>query len=459
MIINWGLLLFFIILLSFLLGIVYRKKSKSEQQKWYWQYLERFCYFSGLKIIFRKFIPEKNNSRLPVGFIWLLGLYFAAYAFTSQRYESRLDKIEYQYNIFSTQVAAGATFENDRIMTILNSEVPFKPDIFNPISLFKSFKGYSEKFFESYGYQSAELFQRVIISEWATKLEGANFKKSNLNHMLFDHFNLNNAWFGESKLKETSFANAKLKNANFVDANLGGAIFEYANLEGAVFGGANLQKADLSGINALGADFEGTNLEGATFEQASLQGAIFFQIKIKNADFELAKLKGADFSLAILEKPYFYRANLENVYFEEATLENPIFYRANLGRAVFRRAEIKGADFRRTVLAETDFSWADIEGADFDEARSLTAKQLIRASNIIGIRNVSRKILADIKKWGCDEMLYKRNEDWTEELHEHRLNLIEKWDAEENGNVSTPGDEEQAAKHFIDSINVKTLKN
>ncbi|MCG8632832.1 MAG: hypothetical protein MI863_03340, partial [Desulfobacterales bacterium] len=124
-----GLALFLFVLLIFLLT-----RGKKERQD-----LDGQVYlYSGAKFIISKFVSTKE-APLPTGVVWLIGLYFAAYAFTSQRYESRLDKIEFRYSTFTTQIAANATFSNDRLMGILNEKIPVKPSIYNPFSIFKSF--------------------------------------------------------------------------------------------------------------------------------------------------------------------------------------------------------------------------------------------------------------------------------------------------------------------------------
>ena len=111
---------------------------------------KRVFHFSGAKYIYRKFIPV-DNGQLPTGFLWLIGLYFAAYTFTAQRYEAELGKIEFKYNLFITQIASGVSFSNDRLMEILNDKIPLKPIYYKPITIIQSFvfDAYSESFYNT----------------------------------------------------------------------------------------------------------------------------------------------------------------------------------------------------------------------------------------------------------------------------------------------------------------------
>ncbi|WDP89019.1 MAG: pentapeptide repeat-containing protein [Desulfobacter sp.] len=411
---NWNLILFFVILFSCLLPFLYRTESEENKKKWYWHYLERLCYFSGLEYFFQKFFPEetkykwyisfperlvhysgirfiwrkffpaKKDRHLPTGWVWLLGIYFAAYAFTSQRYESKLEKVEFRYNTFTTQVAAGASFNNQRLMKILDSDIPVKPDIFDPYSIFKSFYlrskpdskyGFSEKFFHSYDYKSASAFRHEIISQWIEKLNKANF--------------------------------------------------EGAQIEMASFKGAQLEKANFFRAQLENADFRGAQLEMANFEEAKLTGSVFEGAQLKRADFGGTQLDRARFTAAMLERAYFFGAQLEEVD----------FYGAQLEKAYFFSAKLKGAVFFDSKLRSVDFYSAQLEGANFGSVKFLKAEQLIKAANIKNIINCPPEILEKIIELGCEEMLKKRPDEWSDEFKKHRQNLIEQWEKEEKGQL------------------------
>lgn len=246
--------------------------GKGTRKDWYC--FERFFHYSGLKFIWAMFIPNKKGV-LPTGFVWLTGLYFAAYAFTSQRYESQLDNVEFRYNTFTTQVAAGATFSNHRLMEILNKEIPVKPSIDNPFKVFQSFVygPYSERYYQTYKddknepFKNAEAFRQIIIKQWDRKLAGADFSGAKFTKAVFSKAQLKEANFMEARFEEVNFANAQLEKAIFLWAQLGKANFAGARLDGANFYKAQLKKAI----------FWNTRVEGVKFNQAQLERATFYK--------------------------------------------------------------------------------------------------------------------------------------------------------------------------------------
>jgi len=50
-------------------------------------------HYSGLEFIYRKFVPSKNSEKLPNGFIWFLGIYFAMFGIAFDRHENRATEI------------------------------------------------------------------------------------------------------------------------------------------------------------------------------------------------------------------------------------------------------------------------------------------------------------------------------------------------------------------------------
>lgn len=298
--------------------------------------LKIFSYYSGVTFVFRKFIPTKKGI-LPTGIIWFIGIYFAVYAFTAQRYENQLDKVESRYNIFTTQIAAGAKFSNERLMKILNKKIPIKPYIFNPPSIFQSFDDYhfNEPFFHSYDYSSAPEFRAEIIKQWKNKLEGADFNAANLE----------GADFGGANLKRVNFKNANLVGANFSRANLEGTDFRHASLEGTDFRRARLKWANFRKANLGRADFRESNLEGVHFTTTKADRADFNCANLEGVDFRYASLERADFGAANLKCAHFRRSNLKRALFGGANLEDTNFENANLEEAniSFRNHKLNGA--------------------------------------------------------------------------------------------------------------------
>ena len=213
-----------------------------------WYYFERFFYYSGIKFIISKFIPI-DKKKLPTGVIWLLCLYFAAYAFTSQRYESQLDRIEFKYNTFTAQIAGGTKFSNSTLMRILNEKIPVMPSIENPISVFQSFFYglYSWCFYEI-DFETAADYRQDIIREWDRKLNWADFNRAELEGVDFRG----------AKLYGADFFWAELDHANFKEALLDGADFFLAELNWTDFHGAKLDKTNFKRAQLDHANFEDT---------------------------------------------------------------------------------------------------------------------------------------------------------------------------------------------------------
>lgn len=379
--------------------------------------LKVFFYYSGVTFIFRKFVPTKKNI-LPTGLIWFIGIYFATYAFTAQRYESQLDKVELRYNIFTTQVAAGTKFSNKRLMKILNKKIPIKPYVFRPLSIIQSFADYyfHEPFFHSYDYSSAQEFRAEIINQWKNKLEGADFFAANL--------------------ERTDFGGVNLKRVNFKDANLKGANFSRANLEGTDFRGANLEGADFRRARLKWADFSRASLGGADFRESNLEGAHFFTTRTDRADFNCANLEGVDFRYASLERADFGAANLKGAHFLGANLKRALFGGANLEDANFENANLEEVNIGyRNHKFNIDF-FESLEGAHREDVtgyaasfslpdrKPTTAEQLIMADNIYGIKRVPERVIENIKKYGCEKMLTERPDKWTKEFKRQRAKII-----------------------------------
>lgn len=401
-------------------------KDINTSQDWVkdWRYFERFFHYSGIKFISRKFVPPKTSDRFPTGFIWLIGLYFAAYAFTAQRYENLLDKVEFKYTIFTTQVAAGAAFSNKYLMDILQENIPIKPMIYRPTTIYKSFlygPVYFEKFYKNYKniygkyYQSADSFRQDIISQWSKRLEGANFRYAKFEWADFKY----------AQLKEATFQDAYLERAEFWDAQLERVDFSFAKLKGADFGKAQIK----------GAKFDFADLEGTDFSEAHLEGVDFGYRHLERTNFKGAHLEGANFEEAHLEGANFERAFLEEANFGSAQLKGASFLDAKLERVIFKGTQLEDADFGYVRINGAEFEGAQLKGAKFESAQlkgviGLTAQQLIKAKNICGIQDCPQNILEGIKKYGCIEMLEHFPSRWSKQFIEYHKNLISQWTKE-----------------------------
>lgn len=394
-----------------------------------------FFYYTGLTFIGRKFVPNKKNI-YPTGVIWFVGIYFAVFAFTAQRYESQLDKSELRYNIFTTQVSAGARFSNERLMAILNTKLPVKPSISSPISIIKSFldSRFSEQFFHSYNYTSASEFRSIVISEWKNKLEEADFSDAHIEYANFNCTNFNRANFINSK-----FQNAKFKRASLIAAD---------------FKDADLTNADFSSARLNGANLDGAIIEGSNFRYADLEAASLITKKAIKANFNRANLVKTDFRFANLTNADLGGANLRDAHFNDANLKG-----ARLGGANFEGADFEGADLEEADLSDGNsyligYLIPKLEGTNYedticysanfqlpngDNRKPPTAEQLIMAKNICGVKHLSPEVIEKIKKYGCEIMLKERPNEWTKEFIKHKVKIILELNPNWEGSICCKG--------------------
>lgn len=367
---------FIFLLFSVLLFFLYKNHGEvplfnRNEKKWKW--IKNFYYYSGMEFILRKFVPNKDNKDvLPTGFIWLLGLYFAAFAFASQRYEDKLNKIEYKYNIFTTQIAGKGRFISSELYLILDSQLPYRPNFWIPPSVINSVCSpfIQQRFYETgsidYSYRTAPelMYSRPKISP-----------RDKVNYSILQRWkhSLDNCYLVKSKFPKISLDYASLQKAQLCETNFQGAFLTKVNFRGAILCKAKLQDAKLNHAN---------------FEEASLEGANLQDAKLNHANFKEANLIGADFRNAILA-----HAN-----FEEASLND-----------------------------------ANMQGAYLPGVKNLTAEQLIKAANIYNIHDCPEKIRDKIRKYNCSEMFKKKPAEWSWRLKSKRNSLLLKWAAEPNG--------------------------
>ena len=283
------------------MAFYYRRSSSARlfgflNNAWKWTYR-----YLGLEFVYRKFNPSSPQT-IPTGFIWLIGIYVAFFGVASQRYENRVDLIENRANSILSQLEVPDVRNEilSSLSRVQNMWCPEKPNILNPITVFRSLIKKSEydemveltretienwkKFLDSVSLSEANLNGAKLNGANLNdaKLMGVNLSKANLNDAILMGANLmganlKQAYFVNANLKQADLRDAKISGANLSgaklgEANLGGAILSDANLMG-----ANLSKANLSKARLGKADIRGANLIGAKLGEANLGGAILFQ--------------------------------------------------------------------------------------------------------------------------------------------------------------------------------------
>lgn len=189
--------------------------------------------FSGFRFFWEKLIPPKANQedyRRPSTLIlWLASFYIACYGFAAQRYEMQLNRAEFKYNTFTTQVAASVPFDYSRLEQIAAIKLPIKPNFLEPLTIYQSI--WFDSVFMTYGAHEM--------------LEGKKDTEKKLEELYLDFLHSTvSLW--KQKLNESNLVNANLEKVDLSRANLEKADLSRANLDGANLAGANLCWADLS---------------------------------------------------------------------------------------------------------------------------------------------------------------------------------------------------------------------
>jgi uncharacterized protein YjbI with pentapeptide repeats len=292
--------------------------------KWVFHYL-------GFEFIYRKFNPSKKSGAFPTGVIWLIGIYVAFFGVASQRYENRVDIIENRANSIFAQLATHVYKKAlSRIPTVQNMGCPEKPELFNPLSVFRSL-------FKEMKYQELMILLKETLEDWKEELNGV-----------------------------------KLNNANLQGANLQGANLQGANLQGANLKGAKLFGADLSGANLAATKmalkpnspfltltpggsyvvYVVDHINSRTYPYIDdhnlylLLGADLRELKSYGG----VSLHGANLNGTNFRKAFLFGANLQEAYLQKADLQEADLTGANLQGANLQGANLKGAKLRGTNL-------------------------------------------------------------------------------------------------------------
>lgn len=132
--------------------------------------------------------------------------------------------------------------------------------------------------------------------------------------------------------------------------------------------GQKLDKFDYTNDKTLvNATFERSNLRFAIFKGANCTGAIFRKADLTGASLNEATFVNADFRRATLGNASFQKSNLQGANFERAEVP------CSLQDANLTKANLKGSSGYVDVT-RCDFSVAEIQGADFSNAKDYAGK-------------------------------------------------------------------------------------
>jgi hypothetical protein len=185
---------------------------------------------TGLRFFWQKIRPPVDSSqhRRPASTfsIWVTGIfvvYLILFNFASQRFESRIEIIENKVNsTLSLLTVTDIDVREDalsKISKIQNMTLPDKPNIYEPMSIFRTF-------FKPADHKYEEM--KDLLSETIARFKG------HLDSVNLERADLRNADLKEAEPNNVDLSVSNLINAYIRDANLTNSELKRANLRGAV---------------------------------------------------------------------------------------------------------------------------------------------------------------------------------------------------------------------------------
>ncbi|KAA3607408.1 MAG: pentapeptide repeat-containing protein [Candidatus Scalindua sp. AMX11] len=173
----------------------------------------------------------------------------------------KVDIIENRVNTIYLQLTGpdsmikGIAFR--RIETIQQMECPYKPNIINPLTIYRSL-------FKKKRYEGVVDLMKETVENWKGTLKSVDLSETSLAGTDLEGANLEGADLSNADLSRATLFGANLEFANLQETNLEGANLQYANLRFADLQGADLQIANLQNAYLGDAYLEGAVLVGAT---------------------------------------------------------------------------------------------------------------------------------------------------------------------------------------------------
>jgi uncharacterized protein YjbI with pentapeptide repeats len=228
--------------------------------------------FTGVRFIYRKLIPYKDNEnvgRRPSTFlIWCIGIYVALFGVASQRYESALSKIDNKVNLTTALVSGNQYKAMNNIPHIQSILLPIKPELFDFQSVFYSLFG------NKVSERASVKFLAKLIEDNCGQLDECDLTKVNL-------------------------LGAELNFPFAEGTKLYKADLRYAFIKSGYFGNAFLVNSDLSGAFIANTDFRESNLSHANLKDDIIINTNFKNAVLTNTDFKGAIILDSDFSGAL----------------------------------------------------------------------------------------------------------------------------------------------------------------
>lgn len=207
--------------------------------------------FSGLRFFWEKIRPPVETSqkkRPPSTFLlWVLGVLFAysiLFSIVSERFENRIRLIKERENAILLQLSISdqglQKTALSRVSDVQNMLCPYMPDIYNPISIFRSVFWLSPS-----KYDPTVHALKKTIESWKDKLDSVDLEGAVLRNAKLNGAKLSNANLKEADLVGADLMNADLRGADLSGANLTNALLRGADFSKAIIKGANLQGVDL----------------------------------------------------------------------------------------------------------------------------------------------------------------------------------------------------------------------
>ncbi len=323
--------------------------------------LWQFYHLSGIRFIWYKISPphpdkiKGKNKRPPASFfLWVIGIYAAFFQIASTRYENRVDIIENRINGIYSQISKDVKIAFERIPSVQNMECPYKPNIFNPASIFKSFLPVTNDYYK--------------ISDLLKKNKEKPIRKFFINNFHLEQVRYQD---GVGQLKEL-VEDWRRKTKIIKDEE--GKETEIGKLKG----------VDLSFAQLQGANLKEARLQNADLREVQLQNAILTVANLQNAVLPIAQLQNANLRKAQLQNANLYKAQLQNANLRKAQLQNAYLFEAQLQNADLLKAQLQNADLKDANLQNASLCYADLK-----DVKDLTYLQLSKVFSLYEVENLN----------------------------------------------------------------------
>jgi uncharacterized protein YjbI with pentapeptide repeats len=168
--------------------------------------------------------------------------------------------------------------------------------------------------------------------------------------------------------------------------------YDFCDLPGAVLNRAALSGSSMRDVDLSGAELRGAALESVKFDGAAMGGADLTGAKLRKNSLVLVRAPGLTLPRTVLDEAEAVGADLDGANFEEA----------RIGESIFATASLRGARFSEAIFGHDDLAYTDLGGAKLDGVDAASEPGEPRNYNSLFLADLTGATLAD-SHWDTDE--------------------------------------------------------